>query len=73
MSNIQNLINQSRGMPAFAAINYLEYHRQLQVHKCKRLAMELKKTKEAIELIKREVEARNREVAEKKRKAQMEG
>jgi len=73
MSNIENLINQSRRMPAFAAINYLEYHRQLQVHKCKRLAMELKKTKEAIELIKREVEARNREVAEKKRKAQMEG
>ena len=60
-------------MPAFAAINYLEYHRQLQVHKCKRLAMELKKTKEAIELIKREVEARNREIAEKKKKAQMEG
>jgi len=73
MSNIENLINQSKRMPAFAAINYLEYHRQLQIHKCKRLAMELKKTKEAIELIKQEVEIRNREIAEKKKKAQMEG
>ena len=73
MSNIQNLINQSRGMPGFAAINYLEYHRQLQVHKCKRLTMELKKTKEAIELIEKEIEARNREIEEKKKKAQMEG
>jgi len=73
MGNIENLINQSKRMPAFAAINYLEYHRHLQVHKCKRLAMELKKTKEAIELIKQEVEARNREIAEKKKKAQMEG
>ena len=73
MGNIENLINQSKRMPAFAAINYLEYHRHLQVHKCKRLAMELKKTKEAIELIKQEVEARNREIAEKKKKAQMKG
>jgi len=73
MGNIQNLINQSRRMPAFAAMNYLDYHRYLQVRKCQRLAMELKKTKEAIELLKREIEARNREMEEKRRKAQMEG
>ncbi len=73
MSNIQNLINQSRRMPSFAAVNYLDYHRHLQVHKCKRLAMELKKTKEAIDLIEREVEARKKEIDEKKRKVQMEG
>jgi len=73
MGNIQNLINQSRRMPAFAAINYLEYHRQLQVHKCKRLAMQLKKTKEAIELLTREVYTRSKEIEEKKKKAQMEG
>ncbi len=73
MSNIQNLINQSRRMPAFAAMNYLDYHRYLQVRKCQRLAMELQKTKEAIELLRKEIEARNREIEEKKRKAQMEG
>ena len=73
MGNIQNLINQSRGMPAFAAVNYLEYHRQLQQHKCKRLTMELKKTKEAVELITREIYSRSKEIEEKKRKAQMEG
>jgi len=73
MSNIENLINQSRRMPAFAACNYLDYHRYLQVRKCQRLAMELKKTKEAIEKLKKEIEARNREIEEKKRKARMEG
>ena len=73
MSNIENLINQSRRMPAFAAMNYLDYHRYLQVRKCQRLAMELKKTKEAIGLLRKEIEARNREIEEKKRKAQMEG
>ena len=73
MSNIQNLINQSRRMPAFAAMNYLDYHRYLQVRKCQRLAMELKKTKEAIELLRKEIEARNREIEEKKKKTQMEG
>ncbi len=73
MSNIENLINQSRRMPAFAAINYLDYHRYLQVRKCQRLAMELKKTKEAIEMLRKEIEARNREIEEKKKKAQMEG
>ncbi len=73
MSNIENLIRQSRRMPAFAAMNYLDYHRYLQVRKCQRLAMELKKTKEAIELLKKEIEARNEEIEEKQRKARMEG
>ena len=73
MSNIENLIRQSRKMPAFAAMNYLDYHRYLQLRKCQRLAMELKKTKEAIEKLKEEIEARNREIEEKKRKVQMEG
>ena len=73
MGNIENLINQSKRMPAFAAMNYLDYHRYLQVRKCQRLAMELKKTKEAIGLLRKEIEARNREIEEKKRKAQMEG
>ena len=56
MSNIQNLINQSKRMPPWAAANYLAYHRHLQVHKCMRLSMELKKTKEAIELIEKEID-----------------
>ena len=73
MSNIEKLIRQSRRMPAFAAMNYLDYHRYLQVRKCQRLAMELKKTKEAIEMLRKEIEARNREIEEKKKKAQMEG
>jgi len=73
MSNIQNLINQSKRMPPWAAANYLAYHRHLQVHKCMRLSMELKKTKEAIELIEKEIEARKKEIEEKRRKAQMEG
>jgi len=73
MSNIENLIRQSRRMPAFAAMNYLDYHRYLQVRKCQRLAMELKKTKEAIELIKKEIEVRKKEIEVKKKKVQMEG
>lgn len=60
-------------MPPFAACNYLDYHRYLQVRKCQRLAIDLKKTKEAIEKLKEEIEARTREIEEKKRKAQMEG
>ncbi len=72
MSNIENLINQSRRMPALAAMNYLDYHRYLQVRKCQRLAMELMKTKEAIVKLEKEIEARNREIEEKKRKVQME-
>jgi len=73
MSNIQNLINQSKRMPPWAAANYLTYHRHLQVHKCKRLAMELKKTKEAIVLIEKEIEARKKEIEVKRKQAQMEG
>jgi len=73
MGNIENLINQSKRMPAFAAMNYLDYHRYLQVRKCQRLAIELKKTRETIEKLKEEIEARNREIEKKKKKAQMEG
>jgi len=73
MGNVENLINQSRRMPAFAAMNYLDYHRYLQKRKCQRLVIELKKTKEAIEKLKEEIKARNREIEEKKKKAQMEG
>jgi len=73
MSNIKNLINQSRRMPAFAAINYLDYHLWLQKRKGERLTMELKKTGDAILCIEREIEARKKEIDEKKRKAQMEG
>jgi len=69
MSNIENLINQSKGMPAFAAINYLDYHRKLQLHKRERLRMELEKTEQAIKQIKYEVERRQHEIAEKKKKA----
>jgi len=73
MSNIENLIRQSRRMPAFAAMNYLDYHRYLQVRKCQRLAMELKKTKEAIEKLEEEIEVRKKEMEVKKKKAHMEG
>ena len=73
MSNIENLINQSRRMPAFAAMNYLDYHRYLQVRKCQRLAMELKKTKEAIVTLEKEIEIRKREMEVKRKQAQMEG
>ena len=73
MGNIENLIRQSQRMPAFAAMNYLDYHRYLQVRKHQRLATEIKKTEEAIEKLKEEIEARNREIEEKRRKAQMEG
>ena len=70
MSNIMNLIEQSRGMPSFSATNYLDYHLYLQKRKYQRLAIELMKTKEAIDMLQKEIEKRKKEIEEKKAQCQ---
>ncbi|MCW3129242.1 MAG: hypothetical protein N2V75_03975 [Methanophagales archaeon] len=62
MSNIEKLIKQSRKMPPWAAVAYLEHHRYLKVRKFRRLTIELKKVKEAMITIEREIETRKREL-----------
>lgn len=49
-------------MPPWAAVAYLEHHRYLKVRKFRRLSMELKKVKEAMITIEREIETRKREL-----------
>ncbi|RLI52735.1 MAG: hypothetical protein DRP09_17330 [Candidatus Thorarchaeota archaeon] len=70
MSNIMNLIEQSRGMPGFSAMSYLDYHLYLQKRKSLRLAVEIEKTKEAIEMLQKEIEKRRKEIEEKKAQCQ---
>lgn len=70
MSNIKNLVEQSKGMPAFAAVNYLSYHRFLQERKYARLLTEIRATEEAIDMIKEEVKRRKQELEEKKAQCQ---
>lgn len=66
MSNIEKLIKQSRKMSPWAAVGYLEHHRYLKVRKFQRLTLELKKVKEAMILIEREIETRKRELQVKR-------